>query len=62
MKVSLIAIGTKMPSWVQQGVEEYQKRIQSKLKFNLIEVPLARRSKSLSIEQCIQKEYQILFV
>ncbi|MED6332836.1 MAG: 23S rRNA (pseudouridine(1915)-N(3))-methyltransferase RlmH [Pseudomonadota bacterium] len=56
MKVSLIAIGTKMPSWVQQGVEEYQKRIQSKLKFNLIEVPLARRSKSQSIEQCIQKE------
>ena len=49
MKVSLIAIGTKMPSWVQQGVEEYQKRIQSKLKFNLIEVPLARRSKSQSI-------------
>ena len=56
MKVSLITVGTKMPGWVQEAIKEYQKRIQSELKFSLIEVPLPKRNKSQNIQQCIKKE------
>ena len=45
-----------MPGWVQEAIKEYQKRIQSELKFNLIEVPLPKRNKSQNIQQCIKKE------
>tara|TARA_B100000315_G_C14524495_1_gene563155 strand:- start:95 stop:532 length:438 start_codon:yes stop_codon:yes gene_type:complete len=45
-----------MPAWVQQGVEEYQKRLTRDLGLNIIEVPLSKRSKSQSIEQSIKNE------
>ena len=56
MKVSIISVGTRMPAWVQQGVEEYQKRLTRDLGLNIIEVPLSKRSKSQSIEQSIKNE------
>ena len=56
MKVKLISVGTKMPGWVQQGVEEYAKRIASELGFTVCEVPMAKRTKTANIEQCVQKE------
>ena len=46
MKVKLISVGTKMPGWVQQGVEEYAKRVK--------EIFLKYRDSN--IEQCVQKE------
>ncbi len=45
-----------MPNWVQQGCDEYAKRIQRELGFSLIEVPMAKRSKALSVEKCLDKE------
>ncbi len=56
MKVKLISVGTKMPAWVQQGVEEYAKRIEAELGFSVLEVPMAKRTKTSNIEQCVQKE------
>ena len=45
-----------MPAWVQTGYTEYEKRCARYLGLVLIEVPMAKRSKSTSIEQCVQKE------
>ena len=56
MKIGLISVGTKMPRWVQDGTAEYEKRISKELGFKLIEVPLAKRSKTQSLIQCIEKE------
>ncbi len=56
MKIKLIAVGTKMPKWVRESVAEYQKRIEKDLGFSIIEVPMAKRSKSHSVTQCMQKE------
>jgi 23S rRNA (pseudouridine1915-N3)-methyltransferase len=56
MKVSLISVGTRMPAWVQKGVEEYQKRLSRDLGLNIIEIPLSKRSKSQSTEQNIKQE------
>ena len=45
-----------MPDWVEKGTAEYAKRIQHDLGFTLVEVPMAKRSKSSNIDQCIKKE------
>jgi 23S rRNA (pseudouridine1915-N3)-methyltransferase len=38
MKIHLISVGDKMPSWIKAGFEEYVKRIPKEYEFNLIEV------------------------
>jgi len=56
MQIHLLAVGTKMPGWVQEGYNEFAKRMPPECRLNLIEIPLARRSKSASIEQLKQQE------
>ena len=56
MKLRVISIGTKMPKWVQEGVAEYSKRLGSELGFSLLELPMAKRSKTQSAAQCVEKE------
>ena len=61
MRVSLIAVGTKMPAWVSQGVEEYGKRMPRELKIEWREIPLARRGKDANAPQlCAREGEQIL--
>ena len=45
-----------MPDWVNNGVEEYGRRIRHELGFSVVELAMAKRSKTSSIEQCIRKE------
>jgi 23S rRNA (pseudouridine1915-N3)-methyltransferase len=56
MRISIIAVGTKMPAWVSQGVDEYGKRMPRELKVEWRELPLARRGKDASVEQLCQRE------
>ena len=60
MKVRLIAEGSRMPQWVQQGIAEYEKRIRRELGFSIAEVALERRSKSRTIDQNVQAEGEAL--
>lgn len=60
MKIRLISVGSKMSAWVQQGFDEYEKRIRTELGFSITEIALAKRSKSRSIEQCIEKEGELI--
>ena len=39
MKIILLAVGTKMPGWVQEGFNDYQKRFPSEMKLVLEEIP-----------------------
>ena len=44
MKLRLVAIGTRMPGWVDAGFQDYAQRLpQKELKLELIELPLAPR-------------------
>lgn len=43
MRVSLIAVGQRMPGWVTEGFGEYTKRLQGRLPIQLIEIPAVRR-------------------
>jgi 23S rRNA (pseudouridine1915-N3)-methyltransferase len=48
MKIKLIAVGTKMPAWVETAVYEYQKRLPGNFQLIITEVALAKRSKANS--------------
>ena len=48
MKLKLLAVGTRMPSWVETGFEEYRKRMPAELKIDLIEIPLSSKGKGSS--------------
>lgn len=48
MKLHLLAIGTKMPPWVQSGFDEYHKRLNPTLSTALVELPASKRQKNPS--------------
>lgn len=56
MRISVIAVGTRMPGWVYQGVEEYHKRLPRELGVEWKELPLATRGKGSRSEQLVEKE------
>lgn len=56
MKVNLIAVGKKMPSWVGAGFREYAKRMPAELSLNLIEISAVKHTKNLSAQQILERE------
>ncbi|WP_435979956.1 23S rRNA (pseudouridine(1915)-N(3))-methyltransferase RlmH [Psychrobacter sp. DM4] len=48
MKVRILTVGNKMPSWIQSGFNEYHKRIQPMLSTEVIELAAAKRAKNPS--------------
>ena len=51
MQFDLIAIGRRMPAWIDSAFCEYSKRLPESINFNLIEVAPATRSKNKNSEQ-----------
>lgn len=49
-----------MPSWVVEGYREYTKRLPRECSLQLVEIPPAKRHKSLSAEQARQQEGQAI--
>ena len=47
MRIRLIAAGTRLPAWIDDGVAEYARRFGRGLKFELVEIPLARESERM---------------
>ena len=58
MKIHLIAVGTKMPSWINSGYEEYAKRLPSNCQLILHEVPSQFRGKNPDIPRLLREEGQ----
>lgn len=56
MKLTLIAVGTKMPAWVQQGYDEYARRFPRDLPLELIEIPAGKRGKNADIKRILEIE------
>jgi 23S rRNA (pseudouridine1915-N3)-methyltransferase len=56
MRVSLIAVGTRMPAWVEAGVSEYRKRLPPELQLDIREIALAKRGKNADIARAMQQE------
>ena len=56
MKIRIIAIGGKMPSWVNEGYREYEKRLPNDFQLEMIELPLGHRGKSSDIAKAKKQE------
>lgn len=55
MKLQLVAVGTKMPDWVQTGFTEYLRRFPKDMPFELIEIPAGKRGKNADIKRILTK-------
>ena len=56
MNIHLIAIGEKMPRWVQEGYSEYARRLPAECALHLIEVPAGRRGKNADVARVVRDE------
>ena len=56
MQIRLITVGQKMPSWVEQGYDEYARRFPRDFQLELIEVPAVKRGKNADIARLTDKE------
>lgn len=58
MRIHLLAVGTRMPSWVSAGFQEYSRRLPRECSLQLVEIPVGRRGKAIPAERAIQEEGQ----
>ncbi|MCW8890341.1 MAG: 23S rRNA (pseudouridine(1915)-N(3))-methyltransferase RlmH [Sedimenticola sp.] len=56
MIIHLITVGNKMPRWVQEGYQEYAKRLPAECSLNLIEIAPGHRGKSADIKRTLRDE------
>jgi 23S rRNA (pseudouridine1915-N3)-methyltransferase len=60
MRLSVVAIGQRMPDWVERGWNEYARRFPRGLELELKELPMARRTRSSNAEQLRGSESGVL--
>ena len=56
MNIHLIAVGERMPGWVQQGFGEYAKRLPRECALRLVEIAPGKRGKNADIRRAVQGE------
>ncbi len=56
MKIQLVAVGNKMPSWITEGFKEYQRRFPKDCAFELIEIQPGKRGKNADIARILDIE------
>jgi len=60
MQIKLLAIGPKMPDWVEVAFKTYQKRLSCDLTLSVQALPLYKRHKNTPPSLAIEKESQTL--
>lgn len=58
MKLLILAVGNKMPSWISEGFNEYSKRMPRETKIELIEIKPEARSSGKTAQQIMEAEAQ----
>jgi 23S rRNA (pseudouridine1915-N3)-methyltransferase len=56
MNIYLLAIGNRMPRWVEEGYGEYAKRLPAECALHLVEIPPGRRGKGADIARAQREE------
>ena len=56
MKIRLIAVGTRMPVWVETAYADYASRLPRELRLELTQIPVATRRKNSDIARLKQQE------
>ena len=60
MRIKLLAIGTRMPKWVEQGYKEYAQRMPNLCQLELIEIAAKKRGKNADTARILRDEAQAL--
>jgi 23S rRNA (pseudouridine1915-N3)-methyltransferase len=60
MRIDILAVGTRMPTWVTAGVDEYLGRLPAPVRPAVIEIPPGRRSASAPAAAAVATEAQRL--
>jgi 23S rRNA (pseudouridine1915-N3)-methyltransferase len=60
MRIQMLAIGSRMPAWVNQGYEEYANRMPSECRLELREIAAEKRGKSADTHRITEKESELL--
>jgi 23S rRNA (pseudouridine1915-N3)-methyltransferase len=56
VNIHLIAVGEKMPTWVDTGFRAFAKRLPPECALRLVEVPAGKRGKNADIRRIVQAE------
>lgn len=56
MRIHLLAIGQRMPAWVQTGYQEYAQRLPAECGLQLHEFPLEKRGKNPDLKRLLRRE------
>ncbi len=56
MQINLITVGNRMPSWVDQGYDEYAKRMPRECELILKEVAPGKRTKNSDVSRIVREE------
>ena len=56
MNINVIAIGNKMPAWVEDASQDFAKRLPAEIKVNSILLPLIKRGKNPDIARIVRDE------
>ena len=55
MRLRVLAIGQKMPAWVDQGVEEYARRMPREISVEWLDIPPAKRGSATAEKYRVQE-------
>jgi len=56
MRLLVVAVGTRMPRWVNEGFEQYARRMPAHCRIELNEVSPARRTRGADPQRCLAEE------
>jgi len=56
MKVRLVAVGERMPAWVESAVGEYAKRLNGEIRLEVVEIAAGKRTKSSDLDRIREQE------
>lgn len=59
MRLIMIAVGNKMPTWISQGFAEYSRRFPRDLSLELVEITPGKRGKNADIARILDKEGEL---
>jgi 23S rRNA (pseudouridine1915-N3)-methyltransferase len=62
MQINLISVGNRMPGWVQQGYDEYAKRLPRECELALKEIAPGKRSKNSDVARIVKDEGERMIV
>ena len=56
MRIHIVAVGDRMPAWVEVGYQEYAKRLPHECRLVLHEIPAGRRAKGSDLKRIVEQE------